>query len=112
MEEKIKKCEGKPTNIEKDCEPLRVNGNKILTEIDIVNARTLLLHKEVSKLLLENYTPRGTKETLCGTNSQTLTSRRKLLLFKWAGREKKKKETPSYEPKEPEELYPIYHYKD
>ena len=61
METKIKNCQGKPTNIEKDCEPLRVNGNKILTEIDIVNARTLLLHKEVSKLLLENYTPEELK---------------------------------------------------
>ena len=57
MESKIEKCSGKPTNIEKDCEPLRVNGNKLLTEIDIVNARTIILHKEVSKLLLENYTP-------------------------------------------------------
>ena len=57
MESKIEKCRGKPTNIEKDCEPLRVEGSKILTEIDIVKARTIILHKEVSKLLLENYTP-------------------------------------------------------
>ena len=62
MEDKLDKCKGKPTNVEKDCEPLRVNGSKILTEIDIIKARTTILHKEVSQLLLENYTPEELKE--------------------------------------------------
>ena len=41
MEGYIAACAGKPTNIEKDCEPLRVNASKIITEIDIIQARSL-----------------------------------------------------------------------
>ena len=36
MEGKITACDGKPTNIEKDCEPPRINASKVITEIDII----------------------------------------------------------------------------
>ena len=39
IEERIAACKGKPTNIEKDCEPIRVNASKILTELEIVETR-------------------------------------------------------------------------
>ena len=45
IEAKILACEGKPTNIEKDCEPIRIMAAKLNTEIDIMNARTNLLTK-------------------------------------------------------------------
>ena len=54
MEGHIAACAGKPTNIEKDCEPLRVNASKIITEIDIIQARSLLLNKELSTFIEEN----------------------------------------------------------
>jgi len=54
MEAFIAACVGKPTNIEKDCEPIRVNASKILTELDIVEARSSILYRELSTFLEEN----------------------------------------------------------
>ena len=45
VEAKIAACLDKPTSIEKDCEPLKTRAAKLNTEIDIMNARTNLLHK-------------------------------------------------------------------
>ena len=53
MEGYIAACVGKPTNIEKDCEPLGVNASKIITEIDIIQARSLL-NNELSTFIEEN----------------------------------------------------------
>ena len=54
MESNIATCAGKPTNIEKDCEPFRVNASKVITEIDIIQAQSFLLNKELSALIEEN----------------------------------------------------------
>ena len=36
MKGKIEACKGMPTNLEKDCEPLRVTASKLNTEIEII----------------------------------------------------------------------------
>lgn len=54
MEAKIGACAGKPTNMEKDCEPLRVNASKIITEIDIIQARSFIINKELSAFIEDN----------------------------------------------------------
>ena len=43
LKAKIKNCKGKPTSIEKDCLPIKMKGDKLKTELEIVNGRTLLL---------------------------------------------------------------------
>ena len=36
-----------PTNIEKDCEPLKLKEKKKYAEIDVMHARTMILFKEL-----------------------------------------------------------------
>lgn len=45
IEGRIAGCAGKPMNIEKDCEPIKMRAAKMNTEIDIIMARTLKLYK-------------------------------------------------------------------
>lgn len=54
FEANITACEGKPTSIEKDCEPIRIMAAKLNTEIDIMNARTNLLTKQINFLVEQN----------------------------------------------------------
>ena len=54
MEAKIGACEGKPTNVEKDCEPIKTRAAKMNTEIDIIMARTMKLYKQIGELMEEN----------------------------------------------------------
>jgi len=55
MKGKIDGCKGKPTNIEKDCEPINLRAAKLYTEIDIINSRTDMLHKELLTLMNQNF---------------------------------------------------------
>ena len=55
MQKLIDGCKGKPTNIEKDCEPIKLRAAKLYTEIDIVNSRTMVLFKELQILMNENF---------------------------------------------------------
>jgi len=54
MEANIQSCTGMPTDILKDCDPIKVNASKLLTEIDIIQTRTLLLQKHMGTLVEEN----------------------------------------------------------
>jgi len=54
MKARIDGCKGKPTNIEKDCEPINLKAAKLYTEIDIINSRTNVLYKELEVLMKEN----------------------------------------------------------
>ena len=54
MEGKIAACDGKPTNVEKDCEPIKMRAAKMNTEIDIIMARTMKLYKSLGELMDEN----------------------------------------------------------
>ena len=54
MEGKIGACAGKPTNVEKDCEPIKMRAAKMNTEIDIIMARTMKLYKQIGELMDEN----------------------------------------------------------
>eukprot|EP00828_Plagiopyla_frontata_P035150 TRINITY_DN45_c0_g1_i2.p1 TRINITY_DN45_c0_g1~~TRINITY_DN45_c0_g1_i2.p1 ORF type:complete len:408 (-),score=90.93 TRINITY_DN45_c0_g1_i2:186-1409(-) len=54
MEGHIGACAGKPTNVEKDCEPIKMRAAKMNTEIDIIMARTMKLYKQVGQLMDEN----------------------------------------------------------
>ena len=55
MQEKIDSCKGKPTNIEKDCEPIKLRAAKLYTEIEIINSRTMVLYKELETLMNANF---------------------------------------------------------
>eukprot|EP00828_Plagiopyla_frontata_P003746 TRINITY_DN1121_c0_g1_i4.p1 TRINITY_DN1121_c0_g1~~TRINITY_DN1121_c0_g1_i4.p1 ORF type:complete len:398 (-),score=92.46 TRINITY_DN1121_c0_g1_i4:161-1354(-) len=54
VQQRIEKCKGKPTNIEKDCEPIKLRAAKLYTEIDIINSRTTILSKELETLMTQN----------------------------------------------------------
>ena len=43
MKHKIQNCKGMPTSLEKDCLPIKLKGDKLNTELEILNSRTLLL---------------------------------------------------------------------
>ena len=43
-----------PTDELKDCNPIKVNASKLLTEIDIIQTRTDLLNKHLSNAVEEN----------------------------------------------------------
>ena len=40
-----------PTSIEKDCLPYKLKGEKLNTELEILNARTLLLAQHIELLM-------------------------------------------------------------
>ena len=50
----VEGCKGRPTNIEKDCEPIKLRAAKLYTEIDIVNSRTLILSRELEIIMQDN----------------------------------------------------------
>ena len=41
---RLEACKGMPTNLVKDCEPMRVTASKLATEIEIIQGRTDHLH--------------------------------------------------------------------
>ena len=43
-----------PKNAIKDCAPLKVRASKMETEMNILEARTGLIFKEIEKLMSEN----------------------------------------------------------
>lgn len=43
-----------PTDILKDCNPIKVNASKLLTEIDIIQKRTSLLEKHIGDAVEQN----------------------------------------------------------
>ena len=54
MEQLIDGCKGRPTNIEKDCDPIKERAAKLYTEIDIVNSRTSVLYQELGTFMRAN----------------------------------------------------------
>ena len=54
MEGLVEGCKGKPMNIEKDCEPIKLRAAKLYTEIDIVNSRTAVLFEELNSFMKAN----------------------------------------------------------
>ena len=40
-----------PTSIEKDCLPIKLKGDKLNTELEIINSRTLLLAQHIQSIM-------------------------------------------------------------
>ena len=54
LQEQIDGCKDMPTDELKDCNPIRVNASKLLTEIDIIQTRTDLLNKHLGTAVEDN----------------------------------------------------------
>eukprot|EP00828_Plagiopyla_frontata_P030412 TRINITY_DN395_c0_g2_i1.p1 TRINITY_DN395_c0_g2~~TRINITY_DN395_c0_g2_i1.p1 ORF type:complete len:391 (-),score=95.16 TRINITY_DN395_c0_g2_i1:103-1275(-) len=107
FEAKILACVGQPTNIEKDCEPIRIMAAKLNTEIDIMNARTNLLTKQINFLVELNQSPEQIKEYKEGINAAAQAASDRAAEMEYVTGE------IIYEaPQDPKEKKPIHHLKE
>eukprot|EP00828_Plagiopyla_frontata_P007628 TRINITY_DN1363_c0_g1_i2.p1 TRINITY_DN1363_c0_g1~~TRINITY_DN1363_c0_g1_i2.p1 ORF type:complete len:320 (-),score=74.33 TRINITY_DN1363_c0_g1_i2:72-1031(-) len=61
LEAKTLVCEVLPKNVIKDCAPLKVRASKMETEMNILEARTQLLFKQIQKIMDENQSDESIK---------------------------------------------------